>query len=505
MEEPRLRKARAEFFAFMRGVEAAAREYREEGFRGWMWALRTLGVDPPSRRSSTIEGAVFLDGVRRKRQRALLALDPVGLRRAVGEELDAVLICRAERALSSVRRAGDVFDFLVDRRPRLSVPDDEAHADVLRERNHYRGDDPAVGVVVTPWLDRGRPDPVFASSLARVSTRAGTAEDLRYVRYVLRSRLALRWLRTHWNRRVAEFRNRSVTRPAPPPAGAPRDDADGWGAIDSVDVVDCAVSVFPMAQDLGGRDQEWVIAVGDALALWERGDERNVERGLKWFLILPQLLLRKPPRGGKRGRGELNSRFRAWRERRMGDLLRWWRTDRRNRRVPTFRERETDEVVREALALFRDRQMSKAVSLLTGAAQLDATDPLVHDALRDLHPARRGPVPAYVPVPGETPVTLDSLDGVLRALKSRRGVGVSGMKNEYLRVFASSFDDAVARAACARLQTVRTTAGSRPCTRTARTTGSASPARSRVSSAPRSRYRRSAGCSTSARGTSGAA
>ena len=82
MEEPRLRKARAEFFAFVRGVEAAAREYREEGFRGWMWALRTLGVDPPSRRSSTIEGAVFLDGVRRKRQRALLALDPVGLRRA---------------------------------------------------------------------------------------------------------------------------------------------------------------------------------------------------------------------------------------------------------------------------------------------------------------------------------------------------------------------------------------------------------------------------------------
>ena len=103
---------------------------------------------------------------------------------------------------------------------------------------------------------------------------------------------------------------------APPPAVAPRDDADGWGAIDAVDVVDCAVSVFQMAQDLGGRDQEWVIAVGDALALWERGDERGVERGLKWFLILPQLLLRKASRGGKRGRGELNSRFRAWRERR---------------------------------------------------------------------------------------------------------------------------------------------------------------------------------------------
>ena len=42
-------------------------------------------------------------------------------------------------------------------------------------------------------------------------------------------------------------------------------------------------------------------------------------------------------------------------------------------------KRATDEIVREALALFRDRQMSKAVSLLTGAAQVDATDPLVRE------------------------------------------------------------------------------------------------------------------------------
>ena len=205
-------------------------------------------------------------------------------------------------------------DFLVGRCPELSVPDDAAHADVLREQGHYRGDDPAPHRPVTGWLHHRRgavPDPVLYWCLDRLHAGTGGVEDLAYVRRVVRSRVALRRLRPIWNRRIAVFRGGRVTRPAPPPAVAPRDDADGWGAIDAVDVVDCAVSVFQMAQDLGGRDQEWVIAVGDALALWERGDERGVERGLKWFLILPQLLLRKASRGGKRGRGELNARSRA--------------------------------------------------------------------------------------------------------------------------------------------------------------------------------------------------
>ena len=36
-----------------------------------------------------------------------------------------------------------------------------------------------------------------------------------------------------------------------------------------------------------------------------------IDRALKWFLILPQALLREPRRGGKKGqnKGEVNSRF----------------------------------------------------------------------------------------------------------------------------------------------------------------------------------------------------
>ena len=108
MDGPRPRRGSDYFRDLLDGIETAAGECRAEGFRGWMWALRTLGVDPPSCRSSDIEGVSFLDDVRRKRERALLALDVVGLRRAVDpEEVDAVLLYRAERALSSVRRAGE--------------------------------------------------------------------------------------------------------------------------------------------------------------------------------------------------------------------------------------------------------------------------------------------------------------------------------------------------------------------------------------------------------------
>ena len=75
MDGPRPRRGSDYFRDLLIGIETAAGECRAEGFRGWMWALRTLGVDPPSCRSSDIEGVSFLDDVRRKRERALLALE----------------------------------------------------------------------------------------------------------------------------------------------------------------------------------------------------------------------------------------------------------------------------------------------------------------------------------------------------------------------------------------------------------------------------------------------
>ena len=281
---------------------------------------------------------------------------------------------RVTRALISVSRAREVFDALCGHpaHAHFSGVAIAPHDDPFTT-GHYLGDDPVPDTVpsrlVVEWAVGRIRDILGARFANAVNNRQHVALDafldtVRQDRVEAGDRLRLSRALA---RRVRAWRRAAVTRPTCPSARPPVDDPEGWGAIDAVEVVDCAVNHFVLYEDLDGRDVEWAIVVSSVLDLWASGSPLNVERALKWFFILPQLLLRLPPRGGRRGKGQVNSRFQAWSDRRLGQLLRWWRDDCDALDLAAIPSVPSDDaVLARALALFRDRQMGKAVALLVG-------------------------------------------------------------------------------------------------------------------------------------------
>ena len=92
--------------------------------------------------------------------------------------------------------------------------------------------------------------------------------------------------------------------------GTVADDADGWNMIDKWHVWDCALAEFPTMQDIPRAYREiWATGVAKVLRVIQAADEGfELERGLKWFLILPKAVFRQARRGGKAGRGQITRR-----------------------------------------------------------------------------------------------------------------------------------------------------------------------------------------------------
>ena len=119
------------------------------------------------------------------------------------------------------------------------------------------------------------------------------------------------------------------------------EDADGWNKIDQWCVWECTLCEYPTMLDIPGRYREiWASAVDrvfTAIAGAEGG--LDLERGLKWFLILPTVIFRQGRRGGKAGKGQLSQRVNRLVEGDWGGLLELLekdcrmleREDRRNR------------------------------------------------------------------------------------------------------------------------------------------------------------------------------
>ena len=86
--------------------------------------------------------------------------------------------------------------------------------------------------------------------------------------------------------------------------------ANGWAAIDAIPIAECLLSPFAYYDDVPSQHSEALAnAVVDVLTLWRDAEhEADQERALKWLLALHDMLLRLPPRGGRRGRGHVSNR-----------------------------------------------------------------------------------------------------------------------------------------------------------------------------------------------------
>ena len=120
--------------------------------------------------------------------------------------------------------------------------------------------------------------------------------------------------------------------------------AGGWHAIDDHTVLECVVSPVGHLQDVPpSLRADWARANVDVFAeigrAQEAQDEVALERALKWYLVLHDVLLRglqRGTRGSGRMANALATRFRLWREERRLVLKRVRHSDLSNDSLHDF-------------------------------------------------------------------------------------------------------------------------------------------------------------------------
>ena len=117
--------------------------------------------------------------------------------------------------------------------------------------------------------------------------------------------------------------------PGPHP-GPVVEDSDGWNYIDKWDTWACALCEFPTLLDIPRCYREvWARAMDRILSeIQEAEDGIQLERGLKWLLILPKALFRQGRRGGKAGKGLISQRINSLIRGDWGSLLTMLKKDR---------------------------------------------------------------------------------------------------------------------------------------------------------------------------------
>ena len=225
-------------------------------------------------------------------------------------------------------------------------------------------------------------------------------------------------------------------------------DGLGWDAIDDVSLHHCLQSPFVHFDDVPKAHVEaWAVATVDVLELLVHATtDVEVERGLKWLLLMHDLLLRLPPRGGRRGHALVAHRFDAWRRGDMATLVRWWRQDRSAAQHPLLQGKRTStKDLQRALFLLSEGHISRASSLLISQGLADLTDPRVLAQLAQKHPGCKEAMPEDVVSYGPfRRITVDLLPA-LKDLQPQAGTGASGARNEYLKALTEDFPDARAR------------------------------------------------------------
>ena len=238
--------------------------------------------------------------------------------------------------------------------------------------------------------------------------------------------------------------------PSAPLAEAPLEygqHMNGFQAIDAIPFSSCLLSPFvhlDVVPDL--HAEAWAIAVADVLRQWrDSSDEVHRERMLKWLVAPHDILLRLPPRGGRRGRAAVAHRFVAWAQGDFATLVRWWQSDRAAARRPRYASNfdGAERAVEQALELLRAGSISRAAQRLDNAGFGDMSDDRVVEQLSTKHPARKEPIPAPSPADqaDAAPFLTVKLRATLRRLDGKAGTGVSGFRNTYLIALTQDFAD----------------------------------------------------------------
>jgi hypothetical protein len=181
--------------------------------------------------------------------------------------------------------------------------------------------------------------------------------------------------------------------PSLPPPGPGAPVPGQWDALDHVSALDCLVSPCSHLRDVPSVFRaDWARAHVDVFdyiaAARAAHDEIAVDRGLKWYLVLHDVLLRSRRRGGVRVAQLLGERFQLWRDGNRRMLVRLWEDDRRSaylasclRRRLSSEERASQAVGR-AMQLFEEGQLSRAMRVLHSSGLLGITPEILQQLQR---------------------------------------------------------------------------------------------------------------------------
>jgi len=224
-----------------------------------------------------------------------------------------------------------------------------------------------------------------------------------------------------------------------------------WEAVAHLSALDCVLSPCQHRQVVPACFRvEWAIAhvhVFDALReAQERHDAVHVDLMLRWYLLLPDVLLRDSRRGGVRGEQAIAERFYLWRTGQRGRLVQMLLRDRQRAVQQAQRRRrhgffEHADMVARVRELIEKGQLSRAARLLTSEGMVGVT-PEVLQQLRSKHPARRDRVPEVLPDGyGQGSLIEVQLEPAFRRLRAFSSPGRSGLRPEHLRALTMRFED----------------------------------------------------------------
>ena len=196
----------------------------------------------------------------------------------------------------------------------------------------------------------------------------------------------------------------------------------------------------------------WARAHVDVFQEWQRAtaarDADAIDTALRWYLLLPDLLLRGRRRGGARGRTLIASRFDAWAQGRRTWLITELIADRRRAVLHARSRRRRSRAAAQAdmvgrvQELVEEGQLARAARLLRSSGICEVT-PEVLEQLRLKHPRREHPVPDVID--GVFPAVSVTLEDTFRRLRRFSAPGRSGRRGEHLTALTRRFSDARAR------------------------------------------------------------
>ena len=237
--------------------------------------------------------------------------------------------------------------------------------------------------------------------------------------------------------------------PGPHPGPLP-EDAEGWNMIDQWGVWDCTLCEFPTMQNIPRAYREvWASSMDKILSKIQRAEEGiELERGLKWLLIIPKAVFRQGRRGGKAGKGLIARRINLLIKGDWGGLLALLVRDCQQAKADDQRERQGRQQHREvseevqlekkrknALLLLSKGFISKAARTINSYGIGSMDDPSILQQMEQKYPRRGIPLPASVSR-SQCVDNLRGLKDMLLGLQGGVSAGTGGMRPEYLTCLA---------------------------------------------------------------------